>query len=99
MLIFFAGHGERRKLPSGERIGYLLPADAKPGQWSTHIEMEEVIRAGDLCQAKHVFYLLDACYSGLAFGRSTVQPTPYEETMLTTPARQALTAHGQTGGQ
>lgn len=92
VLIFYAGHGERRTLPTGEQRGYLVPADAEAGAWHTYIKLEDVVEAGDACRAKHVFYLLDACYSGLAVSRAGVEPTPYETTMLTNRARMALTA-------
>lgn len=92
VIIFFAGHGERRRLPSGEEVGYLIPADAKPRQWHTYIPTHNITEAGNYCRAKHVFYLFDACYSGLAFTRASATPTPYEDTMLKTRARQALTA-------
>jgi len=91
VLIFYAGHGESRTLPDGEARGYLVPANARPGQWHTCIDLEGVIGAGEFLEAKHVFYLLDACYSGLAT-RDIVTPTPYEATMLTHKARQVLTA-------
>jgi CHAT domain-containing protein len=92
VLIFYAGHGERRPMPVGEPRGYLVPADAHAGEWHTYIKMDDVLDAGDLCRAKHVFYLLDACYSGLAFSRANVEPSPYAATMLTNRTRMALTA-------
>lgn len=93
VLVFFAGHGERRHLPDGRNeAGYLIPSDAEAGQWHTCIDLEAVMRAGNLCAAKHVFYLIDACYSGLATARAQIRERRYEETMLTARARQVLTA-------
>jgi uncharacterized caspase-like protein/Flp pilus assembly protein TadD len=92
VLIFYAGHGESRKLPNDEERGYLVPANGKPGQWHTCIDLDGVIEAGEFFKAKHIFYLLDSCYSGLATVRSTVKPTRYEADMLTRKARQVLTA-------
>ncbi len=92
VIIFFAGHGERRQLLTGEEIGYLVPVDAIPGQWHTYILTDNFTQAGNLCQAKHVFYLLDACYSGLALTRDGVNLRSFETTMLTHRARMALTA-------
>lgn len=92
VLVFFAGHGESRKLP-GERFkGYLVPSDGRPGAWHTLIQMDDVIEAGDYYEAKHVFYLVDACFSGLAVARSGVEISRFEAGMLTSRARQALTA-------
>jgi len=93
VLVFFAGHGERRRFPgSSEDAGYLIPCDAEAGQWHTCIDVEAVKRASNLCAAKHVFYLVDTCYSGLATARGDVRERRYEETMLTARARQVLTA-------
>ncbi len=92
VLIFFAGHGESRKLP-GERFkGYLVPSSGRPGAWHTFIQMDDLVEAGDFYQAKHVFYLVDACFSGLAVAKSGVEPSRFEAGMLTARARQALTA-------
>ena len=93
ILVFFAGHGERRHLPGGlEDIGYLVPADAEHERWHTYVDLTAVTRAGNLCAAKHVFYLLDACYSGLATARSAIRERRYEDGMLASRARQVLTA-------
>jgi len=92
ILIFYAGHGESRKLPTGKEKGYLVPADARLGAWHTYIEMDDVLEAGSFYQAKHVFYLLDACFSGLAVARSSASPARYHADMLTSRARQVLTA-------
>lgn len=92
VVIFFAGHGESRGLPGGKKKGYLVPATGKPGQWHTLIAMDDVVEASDLLQAKHVFYLLDACFSGLATARSSAAATRYQADMLTNRARQVLAA-------
>lgn len=92
VIIFFAGHGERRPLPSGKELGYLAPVEAQSGRWEMYIPTESITGAGDLCQAKHVFYLFDACYSGLAHGRADAGRRSFEQTMLTHRARMALTA-------
>ncbi len=92
VLIFFAGHGESRKLPGDRHKGYLVPSDGRPGRWHTFIEMDDVVEAGDYYKAKHIFYLVDACFSGLAVAKSGVESSRFEAGMLTAQARQALTA-------
>ncbi len=94
LLIFFAGHGKSRKLP-GElkrHKGYLVPSDGRLGAWHSYIQMDDVIEAGDLYEAKHVFYLVDACFSGLTVAKSGVERSRFEASMLTARARQVLSA-------
>ncbi len=91
VLIFFAGHGQRRPLADGATKGYLMPADARPGQWHEWIDIDSILDS-NLYEAKHVFYLLDACYSGLAQTRAPKGTSRYEQDLLTRRARQVLTA-------
>jgi uncharacterized caspase-like protein len=94
VVIFFAGHGERRITTQAkqESVGYLVPADAEPGEWQTYVEWDAIMRAGDYCRAKHIFYLLDACYSGIAVSRAGVIPSRFSDDMLRARVRQVLTA-------
>jgi uncharacterized caspase-like protein len=92
VVIFFAGHGESRELPTGKKKGYLVPATGEPGKWHTLMATDDITETGDQLAAKHVFYLLDACFSGLAIARSGITPSRYQIDMLTNRARQVLTA-------
>ncbi len=94
VLIFYAGHGERRPVPEArlDNIGYLVPSDAQPDKWHTFIEWDAIMRAGDYCPAKHMFYLLDACYSGIAASRAILNASKFTEDMLKARVRQVLTA-------
>ncbi|MDP3769288.1 MAG: caspase family protein, partial [Dehalococcoidia bacterium] len=65
LFVFFAGHGKTDRLRSGEQEGYLLPFDGDPGQlFSTAISMESLRRISDRLPARHILYVVDACYSG-----------------------------------
>jgi hypothetical protein len=92
VVVFFAGHGLSRKLPSGRRVGYLIPAEAETETWNQYIKMDEVVAESESCEAKHMFYMLDACFSGLAITRSATAPSRFETDMLTSQARQVLAA-------
>lgn len=76
VFIFFAGHGVTVDLPAGGQMGYLLPVDADPERiHGTALSMSELRDISNLLPAKHVFFAVDACYSGLAAQRSiAVQP-------------------------
>jgi hypothetical protein len=94
VLIFYAGHGERRLVPDARlgSIGYLVPSDAVPDKWHTFIEWDAIMRAADYCSAKHMFYLLDACYSGIAASRAVIKASRFSDDMLKARVRQVLTA-------
>jgi peptidoglycan/xylan/chitin deacetylase (PgdA/CDA1 family)/uncharacterized caspase-like protein len=70
VFVFFAGHGVTRKLPSGKNQGYIVPVDAAAQSFQSQaISMTNLQDASDAIPAKHVFFVMDACYSGLALTR------------------------------
>lgn len=75
VLIFFSGHGQTVSLQNGGEMGYMLPYDAEvdladptdfSAYYATCIGMDELQRLSPGIPAKHVLFLIDACYSGLA---------------------------------
>ncbi|OGR04850.1 MAG: polysaccharide deacetylase [Deltaproteobacteria bacterium RIFOXYD12_FULL_50_9] len=70
IFVFFAGHGATRKLSSGRDLGYIVPADSDPDQFATDaIPMTEIQNIAESLSAKHVLFIMDACYSGLGLTR------------------------------
>ena len=65
LLIFFAGHGETETLPNGGEIGYLMPVDGNQDLYVSAIKMDELRTISLRSEAKHILYLVDACYGGL----------------------------------
>lgn len=92
VVVFYAGHGFSRRLPSGRHVGYIVPGEAKTEAWHKYIQMKQVVEESEGCEAKHMFYMLDACFSGLAITRSAAAPSRFETDMLTNRARQVLAA-------
>jgi len=67
LLVYWAGHGETEVLPRGGEMGYLIPSDGKLGSmYATCLSMDEIKRLSDRVAAKHVLFLVDACYGGLS---------------------------------
>ena len=65
LFIFWAGHGNQISTPDGD-IGYLIPYDAVADNMSTTSTMTDIRETiSKMIPAKHVFYAMDACYSGL----------------------------------
>ena len=70
IFVFFAGHGATRKLSSGRDLGYIVPFDSDPAQFATDaIPMTEIQNIAESLTARHVFFVMDACYSGLGLTR------------------------------
>jgi len=92
LVVFFAGHGHTRTGLRGE-IGYLVPHDADMTDFSTFIRWDELTRNADLIRAKHILFIMDACYGGLALVRSAGPgSTRFLKDMMLRTSRQVLTA-------
>ena len=92
VIIFFAGHGHTRTGKRGE-IGYLVPADGDPTDLSTLIRWDELTRNSELISAKHVLFIMDACYGGTAITRTLAPGSQrFLKDMLQRYSRQVLTA-------
>jgi len=99
IFVFFAGHGMTERTGYGD-LGYIVPHNGTldPGRLDRNISMtlikEDISKK---IPAKHIFYVFDACYSGLLLaGRGTERATgrSYDYLMEITkePVRQVLTA-------
>jgi len=98
VLIFFAGHGQRRRVRKGHRNsdwrGYLVPFDGDLEKiHSSCISVEEIKEAASVICAKHTLFVLDCCFSGLAGlrPRSAIPPKPRHQA-LRDPCVRILTA-------
>jgi oligopeptide transport system substrate-binding protein len=102
LLVYFAGHGQTAPLKSGQEEGYLLPVDVDLDALPlTGIPMDEVRRIGQRVRAKHVLFVVDACFSGFLMTRD-VTPShvtdDYIAGALREPVVQVITA-GRKGEQ
>jgi len=92
VFFFFAGHGLTIRSKRGE-VGYLVPHNGECSSLSTLIRWDELTRDADLIQAKHILFVMDACYGGLALTRALQPGTMrFVKDMLLRPARQVITA-------
>ncbi len=101
-VVFFAGHGHTETLANGEKRGYIIPVDGDTQRvYSTSISMKEIQDLSNRLPAKHVYYAMDSCYSGLGFTRGiAVSPKidRYFEKVTSKRVVQMITA-GQEGEQ
>lgn len=94
IFVFFAGHGATRTLSSGRNLGYIIPVDSDPGDpGTTAIPMTELQNIAENLAAKHVFFVMDSCYSGLGLVRGGPASNFLRQNAKRT-ARQMLTAGG-----
>lgn len=92
LLVFFAGHGHTQRSRRGD-VGYLVPSDGDPSELSTLIRWDTLTSDADMIAAKHVLFIMDACYGGLAVTRALPPgASRFLKDMLSRVARQVLTA-------
>lgn len=100
LFIFWAGHGNQESSREGE-LGYLIPYDGDIKKIRTNITMDEIRNTiSKKIPAKHIFYVMDACYSGLLTETRSVDKTPrrdlaYLQDITKERVRQVLTAGGK----
>ena len=96
ILIFFAGHGETDVLPTGGEMGYLLPVEGDPSKlYLTALPMSDIKSIAGMTRARHVLFLVDACYGGLAtIDARGLKPSTsgYLDKITRGKARQIITA-------
>lgn len=99
VLIFFAGHGQTESLPDGKEQGYIIPVDGDiTNYFTTAISMQQVREISARVPAKHILYVMDACYSGQGFTRAFgVEPSinGYLQKITSLRSVQMITAGGK----
>ncbi len=95
VFVFFAGHGATRRLASGRDLGYIIPVDSRPGDFASDaIAMTDIQNIAESLRAKHVMFVMDACYSGLGLTRAGPSSAAFLRDNARRSARQMLTAGG-----
>jgi hypothetical protein len=96
VIIYFAGHGMTRGVGPAER-GYLCLPHTIPDEWHTAIPMDDITQEAEYFICKHLLYVLDCCFSGMALaGRGVDDDIPRELSFyLTRKVRYAITAGGK----
>lgn len=68
VIFYFAGHGHTISGIRGE-VGFLIPHDATDNI-ASYIPWTHFTNNSDLIHAKHILFIIDACYGGLALTRN-----------------------------
>lgn len=92
ILFFFAGHGMTVWGHRGE-TGFLIPVDGKANSIRSLIGWDDITGKAAVIPAKHMLFVMDACYSGLAITRAhSSGSTRFLKDMLSRLSRQVITA-------
>lgn len=92
LVVFFAGHGHSE---TGNRKthGFLVPVDGNPTDLETLIRWQSLVEDAELIPAKHILFVMDACFSGLLMQRAGPSSgSRFVSDMLQRYSRQAITA-------
>ncbi len=71
VFIYYAGHGQYDK---AREHGWWVPTEGKPWRAGTLLENTTILRYIKGMQARHVFLVVDSCFSGSLFGTRAVPP-------------------------
>lgn len=95
VVFFFAGHGHTQRRADDLEAGYLVPFGASK-RLTDLLPFSELRDWTKDIPARHVLFILDSCFSGLATGGSDAGPvrTGYARRVITAGAPQQLVADG-----
>ena len=75
VFVFWAGHGTQQENTKYGDLGYLIPYDGSWKRHSRNISMETIkTDISKSLKARHVFYVMDACYGGLMTDKRAINP-------------------------
>lgn len=90
--VFYAGHGHTVSV-NGRDFGFLVPVDGSADDTSTLLPWEDLVNKSQMIRAKHMLFVMDACYSGLMAMRGLPPgSTRFARDMMGRYSRQVLAA-------
>lgn len=64
VVVFYAGHGYTH--PAGQReVGFLVPVEGTAADTATLLPWSDLLTVSQLIPAKHMLFIMDACYGGM----------------------------------
>ena len=98
VLVFYAGHGETWGVTKDRNMGYLIPVEGQSDSLvATGISMGHIRELTNILPARHVLFLMDVCYGGIA-GQQFRSISPLTESYIKVitreQGRQLITAGG-----
>lgn len=98
VVVFYAGHGETWGVTKDRTMGYLIPVEGQQDALvATGISMGHIRELTNILPARHVLFLMDVCYGGIA-GQQFRSISPLTESYIKVitreQGRQLITAGG-----
>ena len=98
VVVFYAGHGETWGVTKDRNMGYLIPVEGQSDALvATGISMGHIRELTNILPARHVLFLMDVCYGGIA-GQQFRSISPLTESYIKVitreQGRQLITAGG-----
>ncbi len=92
VVIFYAGHGHTVTVNDRD-FGFLIPVEGDSENTCTLLPWDDLVHRSCMIRAKHVLFIMDACYSGLMAMRG-LRPggTRFVHDMMARYSRQVLAA-------
>ncbi|MCW5756764.1 MAG: caspase family protein [Phycisphaeraceae bacterium] len=92
VFIFYAGHGHT--VPAyGRDAGFLVPVDGREDDTATMLPWDDLVHTSRIIRAKHLLFVMDACYGGSIAMRSLAPGSKrFLRDMMGRYSRQFLTA-------
>lgn len=99
LIIYFAGHGDTQTLPTGRKMGYIVPVDAplysanRSDFLQKAIPMLQFDAWSKQYGCRHILFIFDSCFAGTIFDtRGTSGVPPVITSHIARPVRQFITS-------
>ena len=70
LLVFYAGHGDAKRMNGEITGGYIIPSDSRHDEYHTYISSIDLFLPFKGCQSKHILFMVDACFGGSLYRSS-----------------------------
>jgi len=94
VVIYFSGHGDTQKGSRGKQLGYIIPVNCpeKENYLVNAISMSTLHEVAQHIHAKHILYVMDSCYSGIALLAKGTDRGEFIAAMTEDPVTYIITA-------
>jgi tetratricopeptide (TPR) repeat protein len=92
LLVFYAGHGDVKRVNNQIEGGFIIPSDAKKGSRGSYISSEDLLEPVSTSSARHILFVVDACFGGALMRSSLDEAAQSIKTLYNNKSRRVLTS-------
>ena len=94
VVIYFSGHGDTQKGSRDKQLGYIIPVNCpeKENYLVSAISISKLREVAQHIHAKHILYVMDSCYSGIALLAKGTDRGEFIAAMTEDPVTYIITA-------